>query len=1744
MPSPIALFAFAALGAVSVQPASVPAQGEQQALVTVDRTAMVHLSAKSAPGTRCELVDQLQGPFLESGVAGKSSCELDALLDPGPYLLRLASPKKGKGQVALAAAPFTEVNSPLVRLVPGRRVERLLHPAEQASYWIHLDSRAFVPLTVWGRTAGAVRVWRNGEWAEPSQPQGQLVSPKPNQPLHRWQLADFLEAGDYLVTVYGANPTAFAEGAPDDTMAIAYGFPEASAEGRWQVALPFTGEAAFALPGPSIIVHSRLAAAASTPTTVTLAPVAPDGSVPLSSEVASCRIEARATVPECAAVVNAAAPRYVALVRGAPGTVVDLGFAAWLPGSSHGLADGAYGPPSETLEFTAPRGGNFLVASDDLPPDPDEAPLGCRLEREEPPGTWSAMATAAPKLSGDRRYERRFNYDGEGKILWFELESGGRWLIADDPERKATCELYRISGDERQRVSEGAGSQGCRLDRSLSAGLYELRLYGGNEGIQTLQLTPNGFFSRPTSAPLSQLACRFDRVGLEKGAHYRVVFSRLGRAAARGLFVRPLPLELQRPLPLELGPGATLTVPMQAGPGLVARSSGAAFECGLEGAGRASSQGGACRFSSVPSSQQLTLANRGAEPVRVELTFERPAPAEPALAAFSPRFQPLPALEPGAPVFFDFERGASHSAAFEVRRAGLYDVTTEGLLQTSCAIRTPATPKLAENQGAGRGRNCLVSAWLRPGRYLAAATTLNASKGRGALAISAREPKVQSVGSGLTYFRVEAGDLVQQRLRAAGRGTSRLETLARGAPLSCRLEDKDGWPLLRVPTSCDLALALAPGEYLWTQLPLTVESDRRTRFEKVVEAPVLSGKKARRIALNERAQAELSEAGKDEYLFELPAELDLTVELTGGMQGRIYRLEPGKPPAPVEIIYPQVTQAPPADVPESPEAPPESMAEDEPPLVESSEESAAEEAPSAPAIARPAPAAPTSSGAQRIALPAGRYQLIAEHSRGDVDIRYALLIEAEELVPGLAREFPMPGDVEVRLGSPGLLRLRTDGELDPRCRLYDAAGRLVAASSGRGADWNCDFSEPLAEGHYRLSIESETLQSGSTRVSAAMSASVDVAAPQLGKAASLAFGTGFAQVALPAPGAAVQEVRLRSGAPFSAALALAGGVSAERCVEKPECAFLVAPSASGSRLLVWRAAASSEKVDLMLAARAVAERGPGRLEATQAAKVQVPKAGLYRTGPGVLCLPAAAQGVFAACGPEISLEQGPHLFATLGDGKLALDESVAKVGEPAADRVRLASSPFIQAERSSGRALHLLSVLGRSGLRAAPGCALSPGARALGDEACFAASSQEETVARWWTAAEPGDADVQRQAVKLPSGARPLAPGQQSLAWSEPAARFSLPAGPSRVELMLAPETWAALLDGAGDPVDLCPPSVKLSRCLFLAQGGEVALAGSGERRAEATLLSGAPAARAALSPDGLYEAVLAVPGASVIAIAPDARERTLEVSGARSCLVRLADGRRVSSCSARLPPNTAGEVVAESTGGPLRAAAYPASGLAAALFPKVGPAGKSPPLAEGQAAPLAAGFDRAIALEQGAVVHVRASAGVCALIAADGAREVGGEGRGCELHRYLEKGTHRLLVRPFGGEPLQGVAAWTQSAVEPLSDGVGPERWIAPGQALYFRFTTASKGRVGIGLKAPADTLECAVLDASQKPLGDGCQQLLELSQGSYLLTVRAPQASPASRIRPVVFGLAGAKLSVPEEYLREFFARIGEQP
>ena len=1014
-------------------------------------------------------------------------------------------------------------------------------------------------------------------------------------------------------------------------------------------------------------------------------------------------------------------------------------------------------------------------------------------------------------------------------------------------------------------------------------------------------------------------------------------------------------------------------------------------------------------------------------------------------------------------------------------------------------------------------------------------------------------------GEGEQYFRVEADDLVQQKLVVHTPGRYALGTTAQGVPaMLCRMDDPEGWPVEPVPSRCSGTRELRAGTYLWTQLPLTVESMRHTSLSRAREEVVLKGNKPHKLDFFTWYQAQLGADGKDEFTFTLEGETTLDVVLTEGMQGRLYRLEKDKPATPVEVIPPLRPADTKAAQRESSAAEPEESAGEPPPEGDapSAEQTEGEgEGEGERADAQPAPpavqvaqasAAPAPPSGVKVMLPAGQYQLIAEHSRADVGIEYRVHLGSATLLPGMTRSLPAPSTVPVLIPRDGTLRLRTEGEADVRCRLFDANGQLVFEGSDNGEDWNCALAEPVSKGRYTLVLESETQVRSETRVSLALPPVEDGGTVADGMQLTLAGPV----LSLGVPSAdhdVVQEMSFKAQGrtPLSCALENAAGAVVHRSSRVTDCTLLVRPRMEKFRVRLWTAQGTVQAI-ATLRTRPVVEGAKGEAPADSALAVRVARAGRYRTSPQIFCIGAGEAGLLRACGPEVSLESGATIFSATGSKPqpLPLDEIVF-IASDGALAMALARLPFLQTVSAPKRSLFLLEARVQHGERA-PACGFegAGSVREWRDEACYAASrAGTEALGRLWAASESEvEARVTRRAVVLPEPAEALPSGRKRLAFAG-VGRFALPKGArARLELTLARNTWAVLLDEGGQALDLCAPRGDLQRCLLTGQAGSVVIV-SPEGQAEVTtlLLEGTPKSVAFA---GLYEDVPRQAGTLRLNLPAADGERIAAVEGALRCTIMLADGTRAATCSGKVPAALGAEIEIEHGAGPLRATVYAPGRDQWARLGIEPPATPGAPLNAAVAVPLQAGSaHRTLVVDKEAVVRVSSEGGVCGLLHENELLSVDGFDTGCELVRVLSPGTYRLLVRPFASRPQPGMLRWTAEPVVQLREGIGPQDWLAPGEVRLFRFDTERLGKAGLGIQAKSERLDCAVYDEAYRLLGAGCQQYLSLDKGRYLLTVRNPPALGAVPLafKPVLLGLSGEKNDIPEETLQEFFLRAG---
>lgn len=1758
--SPTLLLPYLVVQAASLSQNSVPATGRHETILTLDAPSAVHLSARSGSGTSCEVIDRVRGPFARAGVSGRTNCELDLLLDAGQYKVRVDSPVRGKGTVSLAVTPFAERNTSPVQLSNGASVELTLKPMQQASFWLPMPTRGVPYVRISGRNAGDVRLWRNGEWLEPITLRRTTVTNTPGYPMHEWWLDQTLEAGDYQLVVYGRDAVTVTGSTQDDSLTLERGFRPGPAERSVTFTLPVSGVLALELPRTPTAAYVSLEATPEAQVQLQSAELSTGSALSFG---ASCAIPKGAIVPECAVRSYGTPDRRVVMLRGPRGTKGTLEWATavnsdlgWLTAWNGGY----YGAPSTNFSFSTRMSGRVMVATHDLPIDSDAAPLGCQLETYDSDSS-RTIARSMTKLGDGEALEKEFNYDEGGALIWFEVTSSNKYRIRTDGGRKNRCEVYRFKPDgtlERLTQTKATDTPGCDQVLSLGRGEYQVQLFGGVSGIEKLVVREDS--KRELKKAPVRSTCQLPPTELNSG-RYRLILTRTGAITARGVTLTQVPVDASTPVHLSLDPKQTLALPLARGGAFVVRSSGGSkFGCQIPGAPSAVTVSD-CAVPSPSAGDTVTLSNPGELPVQVTLFKPVPTPNAGALTSYSPALKPLTKLAPEQPAWFDFDRDQTNAAVFEVETPGLYNVTTLGLLTTSCRLRTPVVDLVAQNEGAGRGRNCLIQTYLQKGRYLLSATTRGVSKGRGALFLQRKPAKPFSgvSGEGESFFRVDANELVQQKLIVTKAGDYQLGTTAQGAKLLCRIDDPEGWPVEAVPSPCVGTRALGAGTYQWTQLPLTVESMRRTRLERVREPVVLKGNKPHAVQAFTWYDAELGSDGKDEFTFTLEGESTLDVVLTQGMQGRVFLLEKNQAPKAVEVIAPQVSAFDSSGQEESGESDERGEREysgDGDGEYSGDGESGGEgesDGSGAPVVAagptgpamRAAP--PPPSGA-KITLPAGSYKLVTEHSKGDVGITYKLHFGSAVLLPGMTRTLPVPTTISLTVPRDGTLRLRTEGEADVRCRLFDEKRKLVLEGSENGADWNCALAEPVTKGRYTLVLESETQLAGETKLTVSLPPVEDKGTFLDGQ--KLTLGTSVVQYTVP-PGDAVQELSVTAAGktPFSCAVVGPDGVAARRS-RVNDCSMLVIARQEPWTLRLWTTDGSSP-VATTFKTRAFTTSG-AEVSAAQALSTSVAKPGRYKTSPQAFCLKGRSTGVFESCGPEVSLEAGPVVFAGFGAKSIPvpLDE-VRFAASNAGATFDLGRSVHVQTVTASQPSLFLLSAVSGWAEAAPPVCAFD-GAGALRerrDASCFAVSRVgTEALGRVWA---PTDsivrATVVRRDVAIPAKAEALTPGRRKVGFQNVGA-FALPSSSrARVEATLPRDTWGILVDDAGNALELCAPTNELRRCVVTGQGGKLVLVGGNDGQADLTtvLLETAPMSVAFT---GLYEDSPRAPGTVRLSVPAADAERTVVVEGALRCTLVLASGERFTSCRTKVPAKSGAELIIEHDLTALRAMVHTHGREKWARLGIELPVVAGPALQPAVAIPLQQGrVDRTIVVSQSSVVRVASETGVCGLFRGNDLLAVDGNDTGCELVRVLNPGTYRLLVRPFANRALAGGSLrWLAEPVTTLTEGVGAETWLAPGEVRLFTFDTKGKGRVGFGMQANREDLECSVYNDGYQALGEGCHQYVMLDKGRFLLTVRNPNRPGASPIavKPVLLGLSGDSNEVPPEYLQDFFGRVGVTP
>jgi hypothetical protein len=198
------------------------------------------------------------------------------------------------------------------------------------------------------------------------------------------------------------------------------------------------------------------------------------------------------------------------------------------------------------------------------------------------------------------------------------------------------------------------------------------------------------------------------------------------------------------------------------------------------------------------------------------------------------------------------------------------------------------------------------------------------------------------------------------------------------------------------------------------------------------------------------------------------------------------------------------------------------------------------------------------------------------------------------------------------------------------------------------------------------------------------------------------------------------------------------------------------------------------------------------------------------------------------------------------------------------------------------------------------------------------------------------------------------------------------------------------------------------------------------------------------------------------------------------------------------------------------------------------------------QSLPLA-GEAMAIALEQPgpALLRARTTAPVIlSLTQGDTLAQTMVFPAGADLYRYLVAGSTELrLYSPHDG-PLGGSLELTATPIEPMGEGLGEARVLAPGGAILFGFEVTRAGDIGVGVRSEPDRADVRVLDASGRVVGEGMAQMHRLEPGRYLLEARAPAQGATLTVRPALVGIAPPPAGPPPDVAAAYLEMVGLTP
>ena len=1745
---------------------SVPASTDGEALATVTSAGRFSIRAASKTGVAVQLVDMITGPGDIAGDAGTRDGRLDVLLDKGVYKLRTFGAKDAAGEATLTIEPFRDIAPADGSLLRGGQTSGELADLQQRSFWVIVDASHPIAVEAAGRSLQDMRAWRNGvELAELAPPVA-TIEPKAGHPLTRLRLEGALEPGLYLVTTYGGAPQSWADGDTAQPLHVRIGPPTLMAADWFEGVLGPLGSQRFEVPAPASYLRLDLPEQA----TARLSARRAGG----GSTVATITKNSREPTASASLSTNGQNPAFVE-VSGLEGQKFRL--RALNPASSLRLG----------------AAGSYLLAVDVAGEGADEVPATAVLARYEN-GAGQVMVSDAPRVGPGTAWRRKFNLRGPTTLIFEGTGSGPVAAVARGPGVRMTLDTLaggnapRVDGESPQRWEVDSGWYVLRLDPVAgAAGVIDLTF--GQPG---LAVDPSPAPPARTVIDLGRQT--IDRStyyqayvnsapGLVTGPRARALPADLSstplsvqQPARAAAIVQPTAPNAPAParVPPRVAPAPVQPTPAPKPKGATARPQTpkaapstqrvvapkplpprpspavlpprtAALDGSLVIPIRIPTGGRLVATDQTSNPMDVAVATQGVDKDIISATVTIP-PSESErtiVLAFVKNEPPVAMpkvvtedfgdpLAAGVAAFFDLKETESRRFLLNAPEGGLYRLETLGRLKTNVSVSTSFSPRLATAGDNGAGHNALLQTYLRAGAYRVGVAAYDSS---GRLGLVAKPAALINAGALVPDGRVRAtlasGAGATIAIDIVKPGEYRIDLHGLDRTFSARLEDAEGWPLMRPGPLDTLQRRFEAGRYRLVVLPQDVDARLVARLRSANPEPSPEGHGPHQLPFGIEQAFQWREPSArdaprtpDRWTFDLQGPSHVTLDVSDGVIGDLVEVT-GEPKPIGKIVYKR--------------------------------------------------------GFANM-LPAGHYAVEARALGRNDRLDYTISLGAAELQPGQKRSVALPASIPISIAQDRVVSVTTFGRRELSAILRDSDGGVIERLTGRADDWNIALSRLLSAGTYRIDLsESKSAQKSDSDASSddddqsssdgedkrpatassrddetegAIELHLDLPRPAPAQTLDL---TAFKSVTgprvhrfdLPAiPAATLLTVGARSLNELVLSLERrdASGAWRAEAFDRGRTPIVAAPADADTnpwRVSVW--AIDGGAADITIGARSVADAAqalgdinlkPVAIDGLdlplRAALVAAPRksivilkerySGLFQGSRPGRPLVAAESGTLAPQSEGLWLLarndalKSVHLDAVAGDAKdIALELA-------AGDVATLRASPVADETQRVWRAF---STFGQPGIDAGRGFGVAQGG-------AFAVAG--EAPLRVWNAGSNDALRLRVDSLDVAMRKPASTTGHYSSVLAPHSAQpVQLPPGGKQVRVDLAANT-AAHLSGGNRDVTVWAGGSAMTRQLA-DDWTQALLINAGEQPAPASIdvidTNEQPRLAAGLAVKRFFGAA----GSLSLPTRAEAGDTLVTAGGAPTF---IGNDGRVSS-GPRMALNGPGELVIAHAPGLVAAWIENATATPWALA-------SATPIALPQVASLSGAAQAfALAAKTAVLLHARTNAPAILSLqqgVARGAPEL--FPLGAEFHRYLAAGAAELrLYSPQDG-PLSGELELTATPVTEIAEGIGEPQALAPGSMALFGFEVKRAANIGVGVRSDPDRASARLLDSSGRRIGEGVAQLQTLQPGHYLLEARAPADGETLTVRPAVVGLTPPDNGPPPDVTSRYLELVGLSP